>query len=127
MTELIIGKAYEIIYPFIKCSYELYEDDGEGNYNVEKIDSWRPGCELHMEPCGEYVGDEEAYADSEGVQLLEVISIHKPGKYPERVFYTRKWKTPEGKIFGKPGLKITTRQNFKRMLKGYRYDYTIDN
>lgn len=90
----------------------------DGPYEFE---SWRPGTR------GEavYPDDCEEVADGEGEMILTVIDVFKPGKYPERVFYTRKWKDPDGKIFGKNLLKITVVSAFKRRISGYFYDYRL--
>lgn len=114
-----IGDIFVVKYPFVRCEVDIYHPDDDGGVTHQALKSWRPGCECET---NDYGGADWS-CDKEGEMILEVISIHKPGKYPERVFYTRKWKNPAGEIFGKPGLKITTSQNFKQLAKGYRHDY----
>ena len=63
----------------------------------------------------------------DGEMLLSVVSTHKPGKFPERIFYTRQWKDPEGKVFGKGALRVTTIGTFRRLLRGYRHKYEEPN
>ena len=54
-----------------------------------------------------------------------MIDVHRPGKFPPRVFFTRQWKDPTGKTFGKGGLHIMTTAAFRRRLKGYMHDYEM--
>jgi len=107
-----IGKTYKIKYPFVRTKYFDFtcEDDAPK-------DGWRPGVEFAS-------GDEWDgcfYADGKGYQVLQVVDVHKPGKYRTRVFYTRSWIDPDGVEFNKPGLRIMAMSGFKNLLKGYRY------
>jgi len=115
------GETYEAVYPFVITRWTIYSDGENGETTGEDIQSWRPGCHVYDNPDGGV-----SVAEGIGSCLFTVISVHRPGNYPERVFYTRKWKGPDGKVFGKNDLKITTTGNFRRMLKGYRYDYDIE-
>lgn len=110
------GDAIEFPYPFIRVEFEQWNE--EGSYNVP---SWQPG--VRHELMG--YGDALAVADGIGKQMINVISIHKPGKYPERVFYTRRWETPEGKLFGKHKLMAKTTPAFRRLVSGYGYEYEL--
>lgn len=110
------GDIFEITYPFIKVKFTSYDEEGSTT-----VDSWQPG--VRHEQFDE--DDFAAFADKEGLMILEIISIHKPGKYPERIFYTRKWKDPNGNLFGKNGLKICAIQKFNRLIRGYYYNYEI--
>lgn len=115
---IIIDKTYSIRYPFVKDSYFDFSCEED----TLKI-GWRPGVNCRKDD--DYHG--EFYAEGEGLMLLTVVSIHKPGKYPERVFYTKSWVSPDGVKFGKPGLKITTFAAFKNQIKGYRYPDIFDS
>lgn len=112
------GEIFEVIYPFCKTKFKKWDEDGE-----YIIDSWKPGC--NAEQYDE--GGAEWYADGVGAMIIEVISTHKPGKYPERVFYLRRWRDPEGVEFGKPCLRITTTANLKRLAKGFRYRFNTED
>jgi hypothetical protein len=103
-----VGKQYRCPYPFVWDTYLSFNEDGPCD-----IDTIRPGVR--------YEDVDVVEADVMGEMVLDVISIHKPGKYPERVFYVRSWVGPDGKQFGKKCLRITTMANFKIMMKGYRY------
>lgn len=86
-----------------------------------EIMCWRPGTRAeHCAP-----DDVESVADGLGLIVLTEVSRHKPGKYPERVFYVRQWIDPEGKQFGKTDLRMTTAQAFARLCKGYRHDFEM--
>jgi len=116
-TRVEAGAVFEVPYPFVRVSVRVR--DGEGG--SEKIDSWTPG----VTPFDD--GDEyRLRADGMGQMILRVVSVHKPGKYPERVFFTREWVTPEGKRFGKTGLKMLTKAMFVSRTYGYRYVFEID-
>lgn len=105
------GDVVENPYPFVRATYfEMNEDGG-----CEQP-TWRPGCEY------EQVGPEgevDAVADGLGKQILTVVDVHKPGKYPTRIFYTCKWVNPDGRAFGKGALKITTVEAFSRRACGF--------
>ena len=118
MNEIEVGRDYEINYPFTRCKYLAYD----GERNMVEHDGWKPGIEYEH---NDNYGGSQAFADANGSMTLSVISIHKPGKYPERVFYTRKFKNPDGQEFGKGGLKITTTTNFKKLISGFMYEYAI--
>jgi hypothetical protein len=105
-----------IPYPFVRCKVEIF--DGEG---PATIDSWRPGTE----DWSDYY-HERRYADAMGTMTLTEVSRHKPGKYPERVFYTRKFTTPDGTTFGKGALRVTTAGAFKRLCAGFRHKFDLD-
>jgi hypothetical protein len=83
---------------------------------IREIETWRPG--VRMDPATP--DDCEAVADGMGWQHLFVVSEHKPGRFPTRVFYTMFWQDPDGKVFGKPHLHIATKDKVRRITNGYR-------
>lgn len=85
--------------------------------------SWRPGVRFELLP--PYGEDSEAIADGEGLMILTVISVHKPGRYPTRVFYTRRWRDPRGKEFGKGALRVKTLNAFRRIASGYQHEFRV--
>jgi hypothetical protein len=109
----------DVLYPFVRCLKDVPNDEG-----LESVQCWRPGVVYRA--AGYYGDESEGFAHGVGSMLLEVVSTHKPGRFPERVFYTRKWRDPDGREFGNGALKITTAQAFKRMCAGFRYEYRID-
>jgi hypothetical protein len=116
MTKQIFeaGQVYEFVYPFIREEVDLWDEDGRG-----KTLSWRPGVRYT------YPDDSKAVADGLGKQVVTVISTHKPGRYPERVFYLRQWQSPSGKAFGKTKLMTKITPAFRRLVAGYPYPYEI--
>ena len=111
------GDVFRVTYPFVRVKISLYDEDG-----LNEFDSWRPGTDSRMIP----PDDCEAYAHGEGHMRLTVVSTHKPGKYRERVFYTRKFIDPEGKEFGKGNLHVCSIQKFRRIASAFYYDYVVD-
>lgn len=110
-----VGRTYTVEYPFCRDKATIPDDDG-----YSEIDTWRPGIRQEQKV---FSGKSRhiTVADAYGEMLLTVVDIHKPGKFPTRVFFTRQWKDPQGKVFGKSNLHIKTSQVFARMLKGYRH------
>lgn len=120
MNDLSPNATFEVRYPFILEDVDLPPDDPEGSY-PNTVKSWRPGTRyVHVPP-----DDSEAVADGEGVMLMTVVSTHKPPGYPERVFYTRRWRSPVGKEFGRPKLHIVTAEKFRRLARGYQHEYRV--
>lgn len=115
-AELSPGMTFTVPYPFIREAVTLAD---EGGYYEEN--SWRPGVRF------EAVGpeDAEAFADGIGHQELTIISLHKPGRFPTRVFYTRQWLAPTGKRFGKGKLHMKTVGAFRSLIRGYRHPYQV--
>lgn len=113
---LNIGDEFRVPYPFVKEKIGQFA-------GAPLLESWRPGVRFEM------IGpeDEGAFADDEGKMILVIVDIHKPGHYPERVFFTRKWEDPNRKQFGKNNLRIITTSAFRKMLNGYRYEYEVEN
>jgi hypothetical protein len=112
-TDLIVevteGAVFEVPYPFVRYEYE----DHDGS----KRPSWKPG--IDREQCYDHYRE---VADGVGKQVLQIICVHKPGRFPTRVFFTRKWIDPDGNTFGKSKLRIKTIGNFKQLTKGYGYN-----
>lgn len=112
------GDVFRVKFPFVRCEVDVPDDDPEG-VGYAKISSWTPGVEF----VNVYPDDSEAVCDGEGEMVLTVVDVHKPGRFPARVFFTRSWVTPDGKTFGKGALRITTAQAFKRRAAGYMHEY----
>lgn len=119
--EIVAGAVFTVPHPFCRQLVSLPGDDPEGPPSVERM-SWVPG--VRFEYGDSAYGDDpdtvEEY-DGIGVQILTVVAVFKPGRFPTRVFYTRKWRVPEGREFGKGGLRIKVMSAFKRLISGYQY------
>jgi hypothetical protein len=111
-----VGDVFRVTYPFVLKEISLWDDEG-----LNKFKSWVPGIDYELV----YPDESKPIAHGEGYMILEVISTHKPGKYPERVFFTRKYSDPDGKIFGKGNLHICSLQKFKRIASSYQFEYEI--
>ena len=117
-----LGETYEVDYPFVRCTFSEWDEEG-----CHSVKSWRPGCEYDVDDWG----NAGAYCNGMGKQLLTVVSVHKPGKYPTRIFFTRQWRDPDGKAFGKGSLRICTLEKFRRLAKGFMahdpyFEYEIE-
>ena len=111
--------SYRVKFPFIQDEYSGLMD---GEF-VEAVKIWRPGTRCEH---GDYkYSDEQWVADGEGYMVLEVLGTFKPGRFPERTFYLRRFIDPAGRQFGKEKVRVIASTAFKRMLKGYRYPYLL--
>lgn len=113
------GASFTVAHPFCWELASKPGDDPEGPWNIEFM-SWRPGVRFALRGHGEYHHGVEEF-EGVGAQVLTVVGVFKPGKYPARVFYTRKWRDPDGKEFGKGALRIKVTSAFKRLLRGYHH------
>lgn len=112
MSELQADIWFTTSYPFVRSTYF----DGD-----DLIPTWRPGVRFELLPDE----GEESVADGVGEMHLHVVSTHKPGRYPERVFYIRQWRDPDGHVFGSPSLKIASIHKFRRLTAGYAFPYRL--
>ena len=111
-------------YPFVRYVANLLDEDDGNPYQTE---GWRPGCTKEEDDLGEHGYQARVYvADGTGSMVLDVVATFKPGRFPERVFYTRRWIDPDGREFGQAGkLRIATTGQFRRLLKGYRHQFEV--
>jgi len=107
------GDVFRVRYPFCRASSEILAEEG-----VVTVQGWRPGA--YAEGEDPFSWGSIALADGVGFMVLTVISTHKPGKYPARVFYTRKWIDPDGREFGRSCLKVLVESKFRRFATGYQ-------
>ena len=109
-------------YPFVRYVANMISEDG-----CYQTESWRPGCNKDTdENAGSYFPVVCYVADGTGSMVLDVVATFKPGRFPERVFYTRRWVDPDGREFGKPNkLRVTTAAHFRSLLKGYRHPFEV--
>lgn len=114
-----IGDVFEVSYPFIRDVYSEMDEDG-----TSESPTWRPGVRFEDRGHGEY-SDTVTLADAIGHQSLTVVGVYRPGKFPLRVFYTRKWRDPSGKVFGKGTCRVTSIQAFRSIIGGYRHQFEL--
>ena len=110
------GDTVRVGYPFVRDTFYTYDE--EGGYEAP---TWRPGVRYESD------GPESmaAFADGEGEMRLTVVDTFKPGRYPTRVFVTRRFVRPDGAEFGKGKLHIWTIDKFRRLTKGYAQPYEL--
>lgn len=118
------GVTYAAWHPFIRGSYlepDGYDEPASGALfqAPQPHATWQPGWSY--EACGPHGEDSEEVWGGEGVQLRTIVSIHKPGRFPTRVFYTRQWRDPDGKVFGKTSLRVVVAPTFRHWLMGERW------
>lgn len=115
-TEIKVGAMIEVAHPFVRSTYTDF--DGERPYERA---TWRPGTR------GENVGPEEVdmVADGIGTQIVTVVSVHRPGTFPPRVFFTRRWRDPDGREFGKNKCHVKSQQGFRSIIAGFRHEYRL--
>lgn len=111
-----VGALFEARYPYVRETVSLFDGDGM----AEQL-SWKPGTR------GEARGPEDAemVADAEGTIILTVVGVFKPGRFPTRVFFTRRWRDPDGREFGKGNCRMTTVAKFYELSRGYRHYYEM--
>jgi hypothetical protein len=112
------GAVLTVTYPFVRETYTTYDDEGGCS-----MPTWRPG--VRYEDCGPE--DVEPVADAEGQAIFTVVATFKPGRFPTRVFFTRRFVSPEGKVFGKGKLHIATAEKVRRLARGYRDPYRLSD
>lgn len=117
------GQVFNVQYPFVRTTWERLDGDDESGFTTTEMPGWKPGVRYtQVGP----EGDTRTHMDAFGVMMLTVVSVHKPGKYPTRVFYTRTWINPEGVAFGKGKLRVTSQSAFTGYTRGYRHWGEID-
>ena len=110
-----IGRAYEIRFPFKMGEHHPFPDEDGPPPAAIKV--WQPGWDQEASQYGEH-----HWCEAWGAEIRTIVSIHKPGRYPERVFYVRQWRDPDGKVFGKKSLRILASRDFRRWASGDRYE-----
>lgn len=110
------GDQFTIDYPFIRDTYQALGSEG---FSDEQ--TWRPGVRF------ESVGPEDcgSVADALGSATFTVVAAYKPGRFPTRVFFTRRFRDPDGREFGKSKLHIVTLDKFRRLARGYQHPFGI--
>ncbi len=111
------GQHIRVKFPF----YTGAQEEGDVTSECCSDDVWIPGCK--SEPTAS--GDHEFVAEGIGEMILKVVDMHRPGRYQERVFYTRRWVDPDGNEFNAGKLHVTTIGTFKRRAAGYYHAYRV--
>lgn len=116
VNDLAEGMIFRAPYPFVRDKVTLMDADG-----YSEVATWKPGTRM------EWIApdDTECVADAVGEIILTVISVHKPGRFPTRVFFMRRWRSPAGREFGKGACRCVTSEKFRRLAKGYAHEFAI--
>lgn len=88
---------------------------------------WRPGA-WEKEPRaaqGYWERDDIAACHGLGFVYFTVISVHKPGRYPTRVFYSRHHVTPDNEVLPESGCLCVTMEKFNRLRKDFQVPYVV--
>lgn len=121
---LVAGEVYEIRFPFKRGKYEPYpdyEDPASGGTfcaatDRAMVETWVPGWDE-----GETYYGPRHWCEGWGAEIRTVIGVFQPGRYPERCFYVRRWRDPDGRVFGKKKLRILASRDFRNWARGTRY------
>jgi hypothetical protein len=113
------GEKFEVVYPFVFDPTPLgFDRDGAPTDEGK----WKPG--ILWRATGPE--DEGAYAHAVGKQVLTVVGVFKPGRFPTRVFYTQAWIDPDGRKFGKNTCRVMPIEKFRRRTRGYGIPYQLE-
>ncbi len=99
------GKSYTRWTPFIRCEYT----DGDG----VKCQSWKPGVNHKQVSSEDFIPE----WDGDGEEIRTVVAVTELHGGGMRILYRRAWKTPDGGIFGKRTVRITTPSCFTAWLR----------
>lgn len=131
-VKLESGKTYAAWFPFKREKYRPHpepENPGvwDGKYvDQPERDTWVPGWTT--EACGSDGGDTSYGWRGDGAMLLTVVSLHKPGPtYPERAFYIRQWRDPDGRVFGKNNLRCISSRALLSWLVGAKTKHLFED
>lgn len=124
LADIVPGQVFTVRYPFTRAVYQEPQFDEEGSSHTD-VPTWKPGGYDWREH--DYSDRLAAVADGAGELQLTVISVHQPGRYPTRVFFTRKWKSPDGKLFGRGKLEVVTIEKFRRTAAGYMHPWVVED
>ncbi len=120
--------AIAVDFPFVRTVGQRYCDDRSTGPD-DRFLSWRPGIDWQPSGSPYAYGDEEhgAVANGMGKILLTEIDRHElPKPYQARVFYTRQWQDPDGRVYGKKQLRIITAGGFTSLCNGWRHEFALD-
>jgi hypothetical protein len=117
------GEVYTLRFPFKRGEFDPYpdyEDPASGALFCapKKQPTWVPGWDGGADQYGEH-----QWCDGWGLEVRAVVGVFRPGHYPERCFYTRSWQDPDGRVFGRKGLRVIPSRDFRSWARGSRYRF----
>jgi hypothetical protein len=119
-TDLAEGMTFRAPYPFVRDKVTLMDEDG-----YSEVATWKPGVRFEERFIPPDDMDADCLADGVGEIILTIVSLHKPGRFPMRVFFTRRWRSPAGREFGKGACRIATAEKFRRLARGYAHEFAV--
>ena len=126
--EPAIGEVFRVPHPFVRETFTDYTLDEDG-VGAQELPTWSPGLRSENRHSAVWTGEDvpvpTAVADALGAQVLTVVGVYRPGRFPTRVFYERQWVDPDGKVFGKRNCRVTTVPAFRRIVGGYRVEFEL--
>lgn len=112
MSKYCSGQVFEILAPFTFDMVDVIDWECEIPMPTT-VPSWQPGFTHEFG----YGGESEMVCHGFGHVIYTVIDFHAlPKPYPARVFYTRKFRDPEGREFGKTKLNTRSAAAFTRLV-----------
>ena len=111
-----VGQTFTVEYPFVRIPKD---EIWLISQSYSDVNPWRPGVLFRHT----WNDDAEAYCDGIGQMILTVIGTAYPKPFPTRVMYTRKWRDPDGREFGKRRLLISTLGKFNQLCRGYAHAF----
>ena len=115
-----VGAVFEFPYPFVREVYDDGDPEGGG-----PSPCWKPGVRFEERVIYGYGGEPDmatdCVADGTGKQRVTVVGVYKPGRFPTRVFFERRWIDPDGREFGKGGCKTKVISAFRSLICGYAH------
>ena len=124
-----IGEVFTVPYPFSRDTWLSHHNGDEGPASNE-VPTWKPGprnqeIQTSASRAGYDSPDVVSVADAMGGQIITVVGVYRPRHFPTRVFYTRQWRDPDGKVFGKTNCRMTTATAFRTLTQGYRHEFEL--
>lgn len=119
------GDMFTVAYPFSRVVFDDMTADVSGVGYTRSV-TWKPGADggYSYNP---HSSNDYLLADGEGAMILTVVSVHQPGRYPTRVFFTRQWRDPDGRTFGKNKLHVVTAEKFRRISTRFGHDWKVED
>lgn len=108
-----VGQEHERWTPFIVEDKELTDFDGE-DFSTRIIKHWRPG--INHEPTAP--DDFEPVWDGEGAEIRRIVAVVTIEGGGVRILYRSWWRRPDGGLFGKPTVRMTTPSGFTVWMSG---------
>jgi len=108
-----VGEIHERWTPFILEDRDIPDPSPDG-FGVVRIKSWRPGVRNEQTAPDDF----EAIWDGEGLELRRIVAVVTIDGGGVRILYRRSFRKPDGTVFGKPKVRMTTPSAFTAWARG---------